>query len=106
MKIIITERQNKMLMENIPVRFRRRFNLKMIKDHLDFTLLESLNPCNWNDTDEFVGDMCVMMVEDLINDFSNQTNEKLKSSVKDELYYFMVNTFGSYLIKFHKQQCA
>jgi hypothetical protein len=106
MKIIITERQNKLLVENIPVGFRRRFNFKMIKDHLDFTVLESVSPCDWNNTDEFIGDMCNMMVEDLIDDFYQDTNEDVDNKTKDDLYYFMVYNFGYYLKKFHKQQCV
>ena len=35
MKIIITERQNKILMENIPVALRRRFNYDDLKGHLE-----------------------------------------------------------------------
>ena len=106
MKIIITERQNKMLMEGLPVGFRRRYNYDLIKNHLDFSILESINPCDWDDTGEFVGDTCQMMVEDLLEDYVTITDEKIDYSVKDDLYFFMFDTFGGYLKKFHKQQCV
>ena len=106
MKIIITERQNKLLVENLPVGFRRRYNYDLIKNHLDFSILESINPCDWDDTGEFVGDMCQMMVEDLLEDYVTITDEKIDYSVKDDLYFFMFDTFGGYLKKFHKQQCV
>lgn len=106
MKIIITERQNKMLMEGLPVGFRRRYNYDLIKNHLDFSILESVSPCDWDDTGEFVGDMCQMMVEDLLEDYVTITDEKIDYSVKDDLYFFMFDTFGGYLKKFHKQQCV
>lgn len=106
MKIIITERQNKLLMESLPVGFRRRYNYDLIKNHLDFSILESVSPCDWDDTGEFVGDMCQMMVEDLLEDYVTITDEKIDYSVKDDLYFFMFDTFGGYLKKFHKQQCA
>ena len=62
MKIIITERQNKMLVDNLPV-------------------------------------------GDLLEDYVTITDEEIDYSVKDDLYFFMFDTFGSYLKKFHKQQC-
>jgi len=50
--------------------------------------------------------MCNMMVEDLIDDFYQDTNEDVDNKTKDDLYYFMVYNFGYYLKKFHKQQCV
>jgi hypothetical protein len=105
MKIIITERQNKLLVEDLPASFRRRFNFKMIKDHLDFSLLESINPCEYDSAGNFVSDMCNMMVEDLIDDFYQDTNEDVDNKTKDDLYYFMVYNFGYYLRNFYDKQC-
>ena len=106
MKIIITERQNKMLMEGLPVGFRRRYNYDLIKNHLDFSILESTNPCDWVDTGEFVGDMCQMMVEDLLEDYVTITDEKIDYSVKDDLYFFMLDTFGGYLQELYDKECV
>jgi hypothetical protein len=106
MKIIITERQNKLLMEGLPASLRRRFNFKMIKDHLDFSILESTNPCEYDSAGNFVSDMCNMMVEDLIDDFYQDTNEDVDNKTKDDLYYFMVYNFGYYLRNFYDKQCA
>jgi hypothetical protein len=106
MKIIITERQNKLLVEGLPASFRRRFNFKMIKNHLDFSLLESTNPCEYDSAGNFVSDMCDMMVEDLIEDFYQNTNEDVDNKTKDDLYYFMVDNFAQYLQIFYNKQCA
>ena len=69
MKIIITERQEDLLMEDLPISFRRRFNFKMIKDHLDFSMLESINPCDYSTVCDFIGEMCDMMVSDILYDY-------------------------------------
>ena len=106
MKIIITERQNKLLVEDLPASFRRRFNFKMIKDHLDFSLLESINPCEYDSAGNFVSDICNMMVEDLIDDYYQETNQTDGGEIEDELHHFMVHNFGYYLRNFYNKQCA
>jgi len=106
MRIIITERQNKLLVEGLPVSFRRRFNFKMIKDHLDFSLLESINPCEYDSAGNFVSDICNMMVEDLIDDYYQETNQTDGGEIEDELHHFMVHNFGYYLRNFYNKQCA
>ena len=107
MKIIITERQNKMLMESIPLGLRRRiFQSNFLIDHLDFTLLESLDPCEWDDTNHFIGDVCTTLVDDILDDYYYETKERLSREDRDELYWYFVETFGDHIVKFHKQQCA
>lgn len=106
MRIIITERQNKLLMEGLPASFRRRFNFKMIKDHLDFSLLESINPCEYDSAGNFISDICNMMVEDLIDDYYQETNQTDGGEIEDELHHFMVHNFGYYLRNFYNKQCA
>ena len=82
MKIIITERQNKMLMEGLPVGIRRRINLRMIRDHLDFSILESVNPCNYSTSGDFITEMCDMMVVDFLDDFEYEHNLRLVRTIK------------------------
>jgi len=106
MKIIITERQNKLLVEDLPASFRRRFNFKMIKDHLDFSLLESINPCEYDSAGNFISDICNMMVDDLIDDYYQETNQTDGGEIEDELHHFMVHNFGYYLRNFYNKQCA
>ena len=105
MKIIITERQNKMLMENIPAALRRRFNYDELKGHLDF-IMENYNPCDYSTLGDFIGEMCDMLVLDLIDDYYYENGGKIDSKTKDDLYYFMVDNFADYLQELYDKQCA
>jgi hypothetical protein len=105
MKIIITERQEDLLMEGLPLAFRRRYNYDEIKNHLDFSILESLNPCDFDTPSDFVGEMCDMMVEDFIDDYNQETGNDVSMEVKDDLYHFMVHNFAYYLRNFYDKQC-
>jgi hypothetical protein len=105
MKIIITERQNNLLMENLPASFRRRYNYDEIKSHLDFTLSDSINPCEFDSITEFIGDICNMMVDDFLDDFNQETGDDVDYKAKDNLYYFMVDNFKDYLRDFYIKQC-
>ena len=106
MKIIITERQEDLLKEGLPITLRRRFNFKMIKDHLDFTVLESINPCDYNTVGDFIGEMCDMMVDDILEDYEYETGQSVGSKIKDDLYYFMTDNFADYLQEIYDKQCA
>ena len=106
MKIIITERQNNLLKEDLPISLRRRINYRVIKDHLDFSILESVNPCDYSTLGEFIGEMCDMMVSDILYDYEYETGQSVGSKVKDDFYYFMVDNFADYLQEFYDKQCA
>lgn len=105
MKIIITERQEDLLMENIPTAFRRRFNYDEIKGHLDF-VMENYNPCDYGTLGDFIGEMCEMLVLDLIDDYYDENGGKIDSKTKDDLYYFMTDNFADYLQEIYDKQCA
>lgn len=105
MKIIITERQEDLLMENIPTAFRRRFNYDEIKGHLDF-FMEDYNPCDYGTLGDFIGEMCEMLVLDLIDDYYDENGGKIDSKTKDDLYYFMTDNFADYLQEIYDKQCA
>ena len=105
MRIIITERQNKMLMENIPAALRRRFNYDELKGHLDF-IMENYNPCDYSTLGDFIGEMCDMMVVDFLDDFEYDSGLKVSPKDKDDFYYFMTDNFADYLQEFYDKQCA
>ncbi len=106
MKIIITERQNNLLMEDLPISIRRRINYRMIKAHLDFSILESVNPCDYSTSKDFIGEMCDMMVVDFLDDFKYGSGLKVSPKDKDDFYYFMTDNFADYLQEFYDKQCA
>lgn len=106
MKIIITERQNDLLNEDLPIQVRRRVNYNMIKDHLDFSILESVNPCDFAYAGDFINEMCDMMVVDFLGDFEFDSGLKVSSKEKDDFFYFLTDNFADYLQEFYDKQCV
>ena len=105
MKIIITERQNDLLIENIPVALRRRFNYDGIKGHLDF-VMENYHPCDYSTLGDFIGEMCDLLVNDLIDDYDYENgNQNVDNKTKDDLYYFMADNFADYLQEIYDKEC-
>jgi len=102
MKIVITERQEDLLMEGLPAGIRRRTSFNIIKNHLDFSILESVNPCEYSTPGDFITEMCDMMVVDFLDD----SGLKVSPKDKDDFYYFMVDNFAEYLKEFYHKQCA
>ena len=110
MRIIITERQENLLTENrptLPIAFRRRLSSgDSIKNHLDYGVLEYLNPCEWTDIGEFIGDVCNTVVDELVDYHHQDTGDRFSSIEKDDLYIFCVDTYGDYIKTFYKQRCV
>ena len=104
MKIIITESQSRLLKENFPIALRRRFSYDELKGHLDF-VMENYNPCDYGSLGDFIGEMCDMLVVDLVDDYYDTTNEKVDYKTKDDLYFFMVDNFADYLQEIYDKEC-
>lgn len=104
MKIIITESQSRLLKENFPMALRRRLNYEQLKGHLDF-ISENYSACDYGSSDNFIGEMCEMMVVDLIEDYYYENVGKIDSKTKDDLYYFMVDNFAGYLQEIYDKEC-
>ena len=104
MKIIITERQEDLLKENIPKGLRRRYNTNELKGHLDF-VMENYNPCDYGSLGDFIGEMCDMLVVDLVDDYYDTTNEKVDNKTQDDFYYFMIDNFANYLQEIYNKEC-
>jgi hypothetical protein len=105
MKIIITERQNNLLNENLPTGIRRRFNYEEIKGHLIF-IMENYSPCDYSELGDFIGEMCDMLVVDLIDDYYYENGVEIDSKTKDDLYFFMVDNFADYLQELYDKECS
>jgi hypothetical protein len=108
MNIIITEKQVKLIMENSPTsRLRRRlFNKDSLQDLLDYDILDYVNPCDWDNVGDFVGDICDTMAIRTIDYFTEETGEKLSPKESDYFYYYCLDNFGKYIETFYKKKCA
>jgi hypothetical protein len=101
MKIIITEKQTNLLIEGLPTKLRRRLNYESLRDELDYNLLYELNPCDWDDEGDFIGDTCDTFSRKIIDDEEIEVLPK----ESDSLYYFLLDTFGEYLSKVYQNKC-
>jgi len=104
MKIIITESQSRLLNENFPPGLRRRLNYKELKGNLEF-ISQNYSPCDYGSLGDFIGEMCDMMVTDLVGDYYDETEENVNNKTKDDLYYLMVDNFGDYLQEVYDKEC-
>jgi hypothetical protein len=105
MKIIITESQSRLLKENFPIALRRRLNYEELKGHLDF-ISENYDPCDYGSLGDFIGEMCDMVVVDLIEDYYENGNDgSITNKIKDDLYYFMADNFADYLQEIYDKEC-
>ena len=105
MKIIITEKQSRLLKEDFPPGLRRRLNYEELKGHLEF-ISQNYSPCDYGSLGDFIGEMCDMMVTDLVDDYYDETDEKVNNKTKDDLYYLMVDNFGNYLQEVYDKECV
>lgn len=107
MRIIITEEQEHLLLKNLPIAFRRRLSGEnSIKHHLDYGVLEHLNPCEWNDVGHFIDDVCYTVVEELIDYHHQDTGDKFSTKEINGFFTFCVGTYGDYIKEFYEHNCT
>jgi len=108
MRIIITERQNRILKESIPVGIRRRYGVSDILGHMDLILDEfedTMDICDFS-ISGFIGKISEMTLGDILYDYEyEQGLGPLDSDTKDELYDFIYETVGDYLHGIHVKKC-
>ena len=85
---------------------RRRLDFDRLKQEIDNMIDYELNVCNYSPVGEFIGEACDMLNERVLDDIVASTNVKVSLKEKDELYFYLVNTFGNYLAKKYKVRCA
>jgi hypothetical protein len=105
MKIIITERQNNLLNENIPLGIRRRYDPDSMKSHLE-VIIEDIEPCDYGSVLDFISEMCDILVGDILYDYEDYHGGTVSSKIKDDFYYFVVDNFANYLKEIYdKNKC-
>ena len=108
MRIIITERQNRILMESIPVGIRRRYGVSDIISHMEVVLVDfedSMNICDFS-TSGFIGKISEMTMGDILYNYEYaEGRSPLDYDNKDELYNFIYDTVKDYLHRIHIKKC-
>lgn len=102
MKYIITESQYKLLNEDLPLPFRRRLSFDSLKDTLDFSVLEHMDPCDFDYVNEFISEACDLLKDVILEDIEYIN---ISFSDRDQLYHTLVDMFGKYLSKYHNNRC-
>ena len=101
MKYIITESQHQtVLLETISTYLRRRMRMDGMKQEIDNIIEYHLTPCEFKDAGDFVAEACDMMTYFYLEDMGASAKDA------DSFYYYMVDLFGDYLVKFHNKKCG
>ena len=98
---------NKSLMENVSHELRRRLDLDRLKHVLDAIIDYEINTCSFDEVGEYVSEVCDMLKDVIIDNVEADTQlKKISPKDRDSLYYFLVDTFGEYLVNYYKKQCV
>jgi hypothetical protein len=103
MKIIISERQKNLLTETIPAAIRRRLDSEYIHEIAENIIEYDIDPCEWEDTNDFVVDFADLIVQNIIID-ANDDGEAT-SKEKDLLWNYVIDNFGGYIRKLYISEC-
>lgn len=105
MKYIITESQYNLLTESLSPEVRRRLPFQNLMNDMEYGVLDSMNPCEYEDVGEYISDACDSMVEMMDDYFMDEIKYVLQPKEKDSLYYFFVDYFRKFLINYRKTNC-
>jgi len=106
MKYIITESQYVLLSESLSPEVRRRLPFKNMMNDLEWGILDDMNPCDFHTIGDFVSEACDMLAEMYDVYFVNDFDLNISPKDRDSLYYYFMDKFGNYLVKYHKNKCA
>lgn len=74
---------------------------------MEYGILDEMTDlCEYDDIGEFVSNACDSLVEMYHDYFVNAFDYVLTSKDKDSLYFYFVDFFKDFLIKYHKNNCA
>ena len=106
MKYIITESQYNLLTESLSPEVRRRLPFQNLMNDMEWGVLDSMNPCDYEDIGEYISNACDSLVEMTEDYFMNEFHYVLEPREKDSLYYFFVVYFTKFLLDYRKKICA
>ena len=98
--------ENKSISESMSPHVRRRLDFDVLRQEIDIIIDYELNVCDYSPVGEFIGEVCDILNERILDDIVDSTRIKVSLKEKDELYYYLVDTFGNYLNKKYKVICA
>jgi hypothetical protein len=104
MKYIITESQYSLLTESLSPEVRRRFPFKSLMNDMEWGVLDDIKVPDYNNIGDFIGDACDSLVNFYDNYFENEFDYALTSKDKDSLYYYFVDFFRDFLVRYYNKE--
>jgi hypothetical protein len=98
--------EDKSITESMSPHVRRRLDFDVLKQEINNIVDYEISVSCDSPVGEFIGEACDMLNERVLDDIVASTNVKVSLKEKDELYFYLVNTFGNYRAKKYKVRCA
>ena len=98
--------KKELILESLSYKIRRRVSFHQLKDELDYSVLENMDPCQFWSAGEFISEACdnlkdIIIESALLDDF----HLRIVPKDNDDLYYYLVHTFESYLLEHYRKMC-
>jgi hypothetical protein len=97
--------EDKSITESVSPHVRRRLDFDVLKQEIDNIIDYELNFCDYSSVGEFIEEICDMLNERILDEIVASTHVKVSLKEKDDLYFYLLDTFGGYLIKKYKKRC-
>jgi translation elongation factor EF-G len=94
------------LSESVSTHIRRRLDIETLKSTIDNLIDYELEPCEHSPVGEFVATVCDMMKDIIIDNVTETSNLTVTPKENDDLYFYLVDTFGKHIAKKYKVRCA
>lgn len=78
----------------------RRFSFDKMKEDIDIIVNDELNPCEFNNVEDFIYGACNMLAYRYFED------SKLSDKESEKLFPSIVNLFGEHLVKVYYKRCG
>jgi hypothetical protein len=86
--------------ESVSTYLRRRFSFEDMKENIDSIVDYELNPCQFSDVGDFIGEACDMLSYNCLEEI------QVSSKDKDGFYVALVDLFGEYLVSIYEKRCV
>jgi hypothetical protein len=86
--------------ESVSTYLRRRFSFEDMKENIDSIVDYELNPCQFSDVGDFIGEACDMLSYNCLEEI------QVSSKDKDGFYEALVDLFGEYLFSIYEKRCV
>jgi hypothetical protein len=91
------------LNENLTLR--RRLDFNILKQEIDNMVDYEMDICDHYQVGDFIVTVCDILTDRIVGDIAGSTRVKISPKETDILYNYILDTFGSYLVKVYMSTC-